>query len=97
MAGSIPGYWAVFRKWTLTYLKKKLGEERLLQDPFQQAPRLQGTINDLFLSIFPTKQREEDVKNEQLEAIFKLMEEQKQKFGEMSKDEIKEQMRLYVQ
>lgn len=35
------------------------------------------------------------MQNEQLEAIFKLMQNQKEKFGETSIDEIKEQMKFY--
>ncbi|KAL7637874.1 UNVERIFIED_CONTAM: hypothetical protein RMT77_011486 [Armadillidium vulgare] len=41
------------------------------------------------------KMKEREVQNEQLEAILKLMQNQKEKFGDTSIDEIKDQMKFY--
>ena len=42
------------------------------------------------------KEHERDVQREQLEAIFKLMQKQEDKFGVDSMDDIQSQMKLYV-
>ena len=42
------------------------------------------------------KAREREIQHEQLAAIFSLMEQQKEKFGVESMDDIQEQMKLYT-
>ncbi|KAG0713493.1 Matrix-remodeling-associated protein 7 [Chionoecetes opilio] len=41
------------------------------------------------------KQAEREIQSEQLAAIFSMMKEQEEKFGETTMDEIKDQMKLY--
>lgn len=43
------------------------------------------------------RHREREIQRQQLENIFKLMEDQKERFGVGSVDDVQEQMKLYIQ
>lgn len=58
---------------------------------YRRAPLPRGSLLSPRLCVLPSRR----VQKEQLAAIFKLMEDNKETFGEMSHGDVQEQLRLY--
>jgi hypothetical protein len=77
------------------------------RDPVEYCTHIQSQIKqtqhrlaqEKIMSKLSREQQEEEraIQRRQLEEIFRLMEEHKEKFGVSDVDDVKEQMKLYVQ